>query len=95
MNATMALVVLISGVAFGLFTLKYKVSSLEDEHRQINQKIRQHTNSIRILKAEANYLSSPTRMQHLARAHTQLQPIKPSQIFLPSEITFVTNRRKK
>lgn len=95
MRMTTTMSALIVAVIAGLFGLKYKVTSLEDEHRQINNVIRTKTNSIRILKAEYNYLSNPKRMRELAQKHTQLRPIHSSQIFGFEEIRFARTGGRK
>lgn len=95
MKISTTMIILIVIVASGLFALKYRVARLEDEHRKINDAVRTHTNSIRILKAEYNYLNTPGRIRVLANKHTHLRPLKSSQIFGFDELKFATRRRRK
>ncbi len=95
MKITTTMMALIAIVASGLFALKYRVARLEDEHRKINNAVRTHTNSIRILKAEYNYLNTPGRIRVLANKHTRLRPLKSSQIFGFEELKFASGRGRK
>jgi len=64
----------------GLFQVKYNVQAKEKELREIHRKTAESLESIRVLEAEWSYLNDPLRLADLARRHTDLIPMTPSQI---------------
>lgn len=83
---TLAGVVLIAGLAFGLYKLKYEVQQLEDRYADVNRAIAAEQEAIRVLKAEWSYLNSPTRLSSLVERHLKLEPPAAERILTLGEI---------
>jgi len=64
----------------GLFQVKYEVQARENELRQVRRQIETNEEAIRVLQAEWSYLNDLSRLNDLARRHTDLAPTTPSQI---------------
>lgn len=64
----------------GLFLLEQEVRTLEQQKRRLTTQVEESTESLRILKAEWSYLSSPSRLAELNRRYLGLAPLATSQI---------------
>lgn len=82
------LIALAGGLIFILFILKYKVYALENELGKINRDIKITRDTLRVLKAEFNYLNRPNRIRKLVNTLTPLQPAGEKSIFFEHEIVF-------
>lgn len=70
---------LVVGLGFGLFQLKYQVQGLEQKLTRINRDILQNEEAIHVLKAEWSYLNKLDRIEAEARKHLDLQPFTGKQ----------------
>lgn len=82
------LILLAGGLIFILFVLKYKVYALESDLRNVDHQIKSLADSVRVLKAEFNYLNRPHRIRLLASKLTSLKPLSENHLFLESELVF-------
>ncbi|HEY4133954.1 MAG TPA: hypothetical protein VGO34_01950 [Alphaproteobacteria bacterium] len=64
---------------YGLFQVKYKVVSLEEELTRLNTATLREQNQIHVLEAEWSYLNQPTRLEDLNDRYVHLKPIAPQQ----------------
>ena len=72
--------VVLALLGVGLFQVKYEVQAREKELRQVRKQIEANEASIRVLEAEWSYLNDLSRLNDLARRHTELSPTTPSQV---------------
>ena len=93
--ARFALIALFAVMATGMFLIKSKVSSLENELEQINAKIREDQNALHVLKAEWTYLNDPARIRHLSESHIHMKPVRGEQIISFSSIPLKTTSADK
>ena len=82
---TFWLVLAITAVA-GLYALKLEVQALEGELRALNTRIIAGQDAIRVLRAEWSYLNRPARLQQLAEAYLDLQPLSTGQIIKVAQV---------
>ncbi|MBJ66310.1 MAG: hypothetical protein CML97_07455 [Rhodobiaceae bacterium] len=75
-----------------LFQLKYEVGMLEKNLRTNINKLEQEKNALRILRAEWNYLSNPSRIQKLSDRYLRLSPVQPFQIGSIENIPFSVDK---
>lgn len=73
-------VVLIGGLAFGLFQVKHAVQRLEDELATLNRDLLASEEATHVLRAEWAYLNRPERLAELAGRHLDLAPATPRQV---------------
>jgi hypothetical protein len=73
-------ILLAAAVGFGLFHVKYKVQSLEDELARTNANIIKEEALLRVLHAEWSHLNRPNRIAELNARHLHLVPVTPEQI---------------
>lgn len=73
-------VVLIGGLAFGLFQIKHAVQELEGELVALNRDLLASEQSNHVLRAEWAYLNQPSRLAELAGRHLDLEPMAPAQV---------------
>ncbi len=66
--------------ALSLYQLKYEVMALETQLSQTRQSIEEETDTIRVLRAEWQYLTSPKHLEEYSFAHLNLQKVTPLQI---------------
>ncbi len=76
------LFVVIAALLIGLvlFRLKYKVMSLEQQHRHIKKTIQENQEAIHVLRAEWAHLNDPSRLQRLAKKYLEINPLQSSQL---------------
>ena len=90
--ARFALIFMFALMATGMFVIKNKVISLENELERINAQIREDQNALHVLKAEWTYLNDPSRIRHLSENHIQMKPLRGEQIISFSSIPLKTER---
>lgn len=93
--ARFALIALFAVMATGMFVIKNKVVSLENELERINAKIREDQNALHVLKAEWTYLNDPARIRNLSENHVHMKPLRGEQIISFSAIPFKTDHTGK
>lgn len=74
------LIVAVIGLSVGLYDIKYKAEEAVRHARQLEQRIANEQEAIRVLRAEWSYLNQPERLQELASRYTALQPLSAGQI---------------
>lgn len=74
------LIVAVIGLSVGLYDIKYKAEEAVRHARQLEQRITNEQEAIRVLRAEWSYLNQPERLQELASRYTALQPLNAGQI---------------
>jgi cell division protein FtsL len=79
-SSTFTALVLVCGLGFGLFKVKYEVQSLEEDLGKINRQIATDQDAIHVLKAEWSYLTQPVRIGDMAGRHLALQPVTAAQM---------------
>ena len=79
-SSTFLSLILVCGLGFGLFKVKYEVQSLEDELGKINRQTVADQEAIHVLKAEWSYLTQPVRIGDMAARHLALQPVTSAQM---------------
>jgi hypothetical protein len=82
-----ALLAIIAGT--GLFLLKYQVQAAERHLHELRQDIVGGEQSIRVLKAEWNYLDNQTRLSDLAEHHLVMRPMHANQIVAIEDIPMI------
>lgn len=74
------LILAVIGLSVGLYDIKYKAEGAVRHARQLEQRIANEQEAIRVLRAEWSYLNQPERLQELASRYTGLQPLTAGQI---------------
>jgi cell division protein FtsL len=72
-RVTLFWILLAAAVGFGLFQVKYKVQTLEDDLRQLNAAITAEQEQLHVLSAEWAYLNRPARLEELSARHLPLR----------------------
>ena len=85
-RGTLFWIFLAATVAFGLFHVKYKVQTLEDDLRRLNAGITAEQEQLHVLRAEWSYLNQPERLQALSARHLTLSPLDADQFGAVEEI---------
>lgn len=67
-------------VGYLMFQVKYEVMHQEDELARIHRDIAASREQVRVLTAEWNFLSQPTRLDELAHRYLDLVPIGTPQL---------------
>jgi cell division protein FtsL len=75
----LALIVAVLVAGFKIYTLEFRTRAKEREIVRIEKEIAQEKENIRLLDAEWSYLSSPKRIERLAREYLKLEPVKADQ----------------
>ncbi len=83
-----AMVILILGVGFCLFHFKYRVVSLEGDLRVMEEIILEKKQNIRLLEAEWEHVTTPSRIQELCQKHLSVEALKASSYIHMSQIPF-------
>ena len=79
-RVTLFWILLAAVVGFGLFQVKYKVQTLEDDLRRLNAAITAEQEQLHVLSAEWAYLNRPARLQELSARHLALHQPTVDQI---------------
>ena len=87
-RVTLFWILLAAVVGFGLFQVKYKVQTLEDDLRRLNAAITAEQEQLHVLSAEWAYLNRPARLQELSARHLSLRPPKVGQIGAISSLPY-------
>ena len=74
------LIVAVIGLSVGLYDIKYKAEDAVRHARQLERRIANEREAIRVLRAEWSYLNQPERLQELASRYTELRPLSDGQI---------------
>ena len=79
-SSTFVSLLIVCGLGFGLFKVKYEVQSLEEELAKINRQTVTDQDAIHVLKAEWSYLTQPVRIGDMAGRHLALAPVTSGQM---------------
>ncbi|PKQ03028.1 MAG: hypothetical protein CVT73_16580 [Alphaproteobacteria bacterium HGW-Alphaproteobacteria-12] len=74
------LVLAVIGLSVGLYDIKYRAERASREAQQLEGRIANEQDAIRVLRAEWSYLNQPERLQELATRYTALKPLAAAQI---------------
>ncbi len=77
---TLIWLALASLAGVGLFQVKYRVQSLEQDLGQINRQILHDQEAIHVLGAEWSLLNEPARIADMSRRHLELTPFTAAQL---------------
>ncbi len=81
-QSTLALMLLTVAIGVGLFLVKYRVQSLEDQLQILNRGIAGDREKIHVLKAEWSYFNEPERLRTLAGRHLDMMPVQSGQVMM-------------
>jgi cell division protein FtsL len=79
-SITIAALIVLAVVAYGLYNLKYKVEDLQEHAEALREQMDEDRRAIKVLEAEYAYLSRPERLQRLATKFLDLGPTAASQV---------------
>lgn len=65
---------------YGLFHIKDRVTTLRTELKEVKKQMESEQDTMHILKAELAYLTSPERLQRLAKSYLDLKITEVSQM---------------
>jgi hypothetical protein len=77
---TLIWLALASLAGVGLFQVKYRVQSLEQDLGQINRQILRDQEAVHVLGAEWSLLNEPARIADMSRRHLELTPFTAAQL---------------
>lgn len=83
---TVITLLLLLGVSYGLYQLKYQVEGLQDRATALNRQIAEDQRAIKVLQAEWAYLTRPQRLQRLSDQFLHLEPVAVHQIAAMDEL---------
>lgn len=73
-------VVLLGGLAFGVYQVEYQVREIRSDLEEVNKQILASEEDIHVLNAEWVYLNRPERLRELAGAHLSMQNVSYAQV---------------
>lgn len=79
-QTTLVFVILATGLALVLFTVKHQVQDLEMELSGLEAQIAVERRATHVLGAEWSYLTEAERLRELSRRYLGLEPLTPEQI---------------
>ncbi len=79
-HTTVLFLLLAGGISMVLFSVKYQVHDLEDEHSRLVRELEDERRALHVLHAEWATLNDPARIQALASEHLNMQPIQPKDV---------------
>lgn len=85
-HTTLLFVILAGGISAVLFSVKYQVHELEDNHARLLKELDQERRALHVLNAEWATLNDPRRLQNLANEHLGLAPVPPRQVVHPDAV---------
>ncbi len=68
------------GTVYMLFNIKNNVMAIRSELAEVTKQINYEADTIRVLKAELSYLTSPSRLKRLNAEYLKLEDTKVSQM---------------
>lgn len=77
---TLALLVGVVAMGYGVYQIKYEVQTLKERAAELEAEIAKEKAAIEVLRTEWAYLTRPTRLERLAQEHLDLAPLKPDQV---------------
>jgi len=87
-RGTLFWIILAAVVGFGLFHVKYKVQTLEDDLKRLNAETTKEQEQLHVLRAEWSYLNQPSRLRELSTRYLPLAPLQADQVGAISQIPF-------
>ena len=91
-HTTLLFVLLAGGISAVLFSVKYQVQELEDNHTRLLKELDQERRALHVLHAEWATLNDPRRLQNLASEHLGLEPVPPRQVVRPDAVLDIPMR---
>jgi len=91
-HTTVLFLLLAGGISMVLFSVKYQVHDLEDEHKRLSRELDDERRALHVLRAEWATLNDPRRIQELARQHLDMQPVAPAQVVGPEAVLAIPMR---
>lgn len=79
-SAVFSVIGLLLIMSLMVYTTSDRVATMDKNLRKINTQIEAERQSLHVLKAEWTYLTSPTRIDGLAKKHLALQPTVPKRV---------------
>lgn len=86
--ARFTLIVIFAVMVTGMFVIKNRVITLENDLDRINARIKDDQKALHVLKAEWSYLNDPARIRVLSERHARMKPLRGEQIISFSAIPF-------
>ena len=87
-RGTLFWILLAATVGFGLFHVKYKVQTLENDLKRLSAEITKEQEQLHVLRAEWSYLNQPSRLRELSARYLPLEPLDAGQIGAIDKIPF-------
>jgi len=79
-HSTVLFLLLAGGISMVLFSVKYQVHDLEDDHKRLSRELDDERRALHVLRAEWATLNDPVRIKKLAGAYLGFTPINPAQV---------------
>jgi hypothetical protein len=79
-------VLVLAGVAFGVYNIEARVEGMRSELRNINAQIVRDKEATHVLEAEWSYLNQPQRLAELSDQILQYKDIQPSNILRIADV---------
>lgn len=79
-HTTILFLLLAGGISMVLFSVKYQVHDLENEHKRLLGELDDERRSLHVLRAEWATLNDPDRVRALAEDYLGLTPVRPHQV---------------
>jgi cell division protein FtsL len=72
--------IVVTGVAVGLYHINYRVKELERELTEVRKEIEAERERLHVLEAEWSFLNQPARLSRLARKHLNMDSMEAEQV---------------
>lgn len=79
-HTTALFLLLAAGISMVLFSVKYQVHDLEDEHKRLLRELDDEQRALHVLRAEWATLNDPKRIEELAAQHLGMVPVQPAAV---------------
>lgn len=86
--SSMMWVAVVACAASLLYSVKYRVQTMDEEIAALRAQIEQERAAIHVLQAEWAYLTRPERVRTLAKKHLDMEPAKGQQLLELADVPF-------
>lgn len=79
-RSTLLLILLTGAISVAVFSVKYRVQTLEGQLHYLNAEIVQDREAVEVLRAEWAHLNDPSRLRRLAEQYLGMAPVAPDHV---------------
>ena len=91
-HTTVLFFLLAVGLSTVLFSVKYQVHDLEEQHKRLVRELDDEQRALHVLRAEWATLNDPKRIEKLASTYLGMKPAAPSTVVGPDAVLQIPMR---